>query len=89
MAHVIVTVIFRQHDGVKDGAQLIARYPQQHLRLGQALAESGKRDYSRPLLSEPCMPLSRHTAQAWSNAPGCVEDAAFAGRGFDTVSPLA
>src|SRR6266446_7910469 len=34
MAQVIVTVIFRQHDDVKDGAQFITRHPQQHLRLG-------------------------------------------------------
>src|ERR671938_79078 len=40
----------------------------------------------------PCVTwrtLLLHTAQAWSDAPDCVGDAAFAGRGFDTVNPLA
>src|SRR5882724_1223345 len=52
-------------------------------------AESGKRDYSRPLLSEPCVKLSLHTAQAWNNAPGCACGAALTGRGFETVRPVA
>ena len=52
-------------------------------------AESGKRDYSRPLLSEPDVMVSSHPAQAWNNAPGCACGSPFTGRGFDTVSPLA
>jgi len=53
------------------------------------LAESGKRDYSRPLLSEPDVKVSLHPAQAWNNAPGCTCGAPFAGHGFETVRPLA
>ena len=34
MAQVVVTVICSQHHRVKDGAQLMARHPEQHLRLG-------------------------------------------------------
>jgi len=46
-------------------------------------------DYSRPLASEPDVKVSLHPAQAWNNAPGCTCGASFAGRGFDTVRPLA
>jgi hypothetical protein len=89
LAPIIATVILRQHHVVQNRPQLLAIDPQKDLGLGYAFAESGKRDYSRPLLSEPCVKLWLHTAQAWSNAPGGIVDAAFAGRGFDTVSPLA
>src|SRR5262249_49253588 len=53
------------------------------------IAESGKRDYSRPLLSEPDVKVSLHPAQAWNNAPGRTCGAPFAGHGFETVRPLA
>src|SRR5215510_5861801 len=48
-----------------------------------------RRDYSRPLASELDVKVSLHPAQAWNNAPGCACGPALAGRGFDTVSPLA
>ena len=86
---IIPAMVLCKDDMIQDRASLLSIDPQEDLGLRHACAESGKRDYSRPLLSEPCMPLSRHTAQAWSNAPGCVEDTACAGRGFNTVSPLA
>jgi hypothetical protein len=44
-------MVLCQHDILKDGAQLLAGHPQQDLRPGEAFAESGKRDDSRPLLS--------------------------------------
>src|SRR5712691_7137586 len=47
------------------------------------------RDYSRPLASELDVKVSLHPAQAWDNAPGCACGPALAGRGFDTVRPLA
>src|SRR5262249_54000143 len=53
------------------------------------IAESGKRDYFRPLLSEPDVKVSLHPAQAWNNAPGRTCGAPFAGHGFETVRPLA
>ena len=52
-------------------------------------AESGKRDYSRPLLSELDVRVALHPAQAWNNAPGCACGAPLTGRGFETVRPLA
>src|SRR5215813_6188219 len=59
----------------------------QALRLGYGRLRS--RDYSRPLASEPDVKVSLHPAQAWNNAPGCACGASFAGRGFETVRPLA
>src|SRR5712692_2257105 len=59
----------------------------QALRLGDCRLRS--RDYSRPLASELDVKVSLHPAQAWNNAPSCACGVAFAGRGFDTVRPLA
>ena len=52
-APIVAAAILSDDHVVKNRPQLIAIDPQQQLGLRQAFAESGKRDYSRSLLSEP------------------------------------